>query len=102
MPDRHGTSDSAVARQCSAVTVCEALGFPAEDWPMFARWATTPMTPAEQETLFQYVDVKIAERCWKQGDDLLSRLITLEENGRALTTDEIHRFVAGLVGANVF
>lgn len=102
MSDRSGITDSIVARQNSATAVCEIFGFPAEDWPMFARWAAGPMTPRDEETLFQYVDLKIAERCWKPTDDLLSELIDLEVDGVELTADEIHRFVASLIGAAVF
>ncbi|MCV7278699.1 hypothetical protein H7J88_03445 [Mycolicibacterium flavescens] len=102
MSDRPGITDSIAARQNSATAVCEVFGFPREDWPMFARWAAGPMTPLDEETLFQYVDLKIAERCWKPTDDLLSQLIDVEVDGVELTTDEIHRFVASLIGATVF
>ncbi|RAV05758.1 hypothetical protein DQP55_25215 [Mycolicibacterium sp. GF69] len=97
MSDKPRLSDSVLARQNSAAAVCQALGFPEEDWPLFARWATEPMTPRDEETLYQYVDVMIAERCWKPTDDLLSQLIDLEVGGVELTVDDIHRFVATLV-----
>lgn len=97
MPDRPGITDSVAARQNSATAVCETLGFPEADWPMFARWASGPMTPRDEETLYQYVDVMIAERCWKPTDDLLSDLIDLEVDGAELTVDDIYRFVATLV-----
>ena len=32
-------------RQNSITAVCEALGVPPEDWPLFSRWATGPLTP---------------------------------------------------------
>ncbi|WP_326546969.1 hypothetical protein QGN32_01740 [Mycolicibacterium sp. ND9-15] len=97
MPDRPNITDSIVARQCSAAALCEAFGFPEQDWPMFARWAAGPMTPRDEETLYQYVDVMIAERCCKPTEDLLSHLIDLEVGGAELTVDDIHRFVATLV-----
>ncbi|KUH90395.1 hypothetical protein [Mycobacterium sp. IS-1556] len=102
MAERRGITDSIAARQHSATAVCEALGFPEEDWPMFARWAAGPMTPHDEEALYQYVDVMIADRCWKPTDDLLSHLIDLEVDGVELTADDIHRFVATLVGAATF
>lgn len=102
MSDRPGITDSIVARQNSAAAVCEAFGFPEEDWPLFARLASGPMTPHDEEALYQYVDVKIAERCWKPTDDLLSALIDVEVGGVELTVDDIYRFVATLVGASVF
>jgi hypothetical protein len=97
MSDKFGITDSIVARQNSATAVCETLGLPHEVWPMFARWAGDTMTPRDEETLYQYIDVMIAERCWKPTDDLLSSLIDLEVNGVELTVDDIHRFVATLV-----
>lgn len=97
MPDRPGITDSVVARRNSATAVCEALGFPQEDWAMFARLAGGPMTPHDEEMLYQYIDVKIAERCWKPTDDLLSDLIDVEVDGVELTVDDIYRFVATLI-----
>ncbi len=102
MPDRPGITDSVVARQNSATAVCEAFGFPQEDWAMFARMAAGPMTPHDEEALYQYIDVKIAERCWQRTDDLLSDLIDLEVGGVELTVDDIYRFVATLIGVKVF
>ena len=99
MPDRPGITDSIVARRNSATALCEVFGFPEEDWPLFGRWAARPMTPRDEETLYQYVDVMIAARCWMPTDDLLSSLIDLEVGGAELTVDDIHRFVATLVTA---
>ncbi|MGE2689946.1 hypothetical protein [Mycolicibacterium pulveris] len=102
MPERPGVSSSVAARQNSATALCEVFGFPEEDWPMFARWASAPLAPRDEEALIQYVDVKIAERCWKPTDDLLSNLIDFEVDGAALTADEIYRFVATLITDGVF
>ncbi|MGE2721698.1 hypothetical protein [Mycolicibacterium celeriflavum] len=102
MPDRPGVTDSIAARQNSATAICEVFGFPQEDWAMFARLAGGPTTPRDEEALFQYVDVKIAERCWKPTDDLLSDLIDLEVDGVELTAEEIYRFVSTLIGVRVF
>lgn len=102
MSDRPGITDSTVARQNSATAVCEAVGFPKEDWPLFARLASGPATPHDEESLYQYIDVKIAERCWKPTDDLLSNLIDVEVDGTELTVDDIYRFVSTLIGVRVF
>ncbi|OBB73926.1 hypothetical protein [Mycobacterium sp. 852014-52144_SCH5372336] len=102
MSDRPGIADSIVARQNSATAVCEAFGFPEEDWQMFARLASGPMTPRDEEALYQYIDVKIAERCWKPTDDLLSNLIDVEVDGTELTVDDIYRFVSTLIGVRIF
>ena len=31
--------------------VCEALGVPQKDWPLFSRWAAGPLTPKEHDAL---------------------------------------------------
>jgi cytochrome P450 len=84
-------------RQNSITTVCEALGVPPEDWPLFARWAAGPSTPKKLDELDHYVDVMIADRCRRPSDDLLAKLIELEVDGEELTVDDIRRFVAALV-----
>ena len=84
-------------RQNSITAVCEALGVPPEDWPLFARWAAGPSTPKKLDELHHYVDVMIADRCRRSTDDLLAKLIELEVDGEELTVDDIRRFVAALV-----
>jgi cytochrome P450 len=88
---------TASIRQASTAAVCEALGVPREDWPLFYRWAAEPLTPKATDSLHQYVDVMIAERCRRPTDDLMSTLIELEVEGQELTADDIRNFVAELV-----
>jgi cytochrome P450 len=98
MAYRSGATDSNAARQHAITAVCEALGVPAKDWPLFARWAASgSVNQADLDALHQYVDVMIADRCRKPGDDLISLLIQLEVDGEALTVEEMHKFVATLV-----
>jgi cytochrome P450 len=84
-------------RQASTAAVCEALGVPPEDWPLFYRWAAEPLTPKAADALHQYVDVMIADRCRRLTDDLLANLIELEVDGVELTVDDIRNFVTELV-----
>lgn len=88
---------AASIRQATTASVCEALGVPEKDWPLFYRWAAKPLTPKATDVLYQYIDVMIAERCHRPGDDLLTTLVTLEVDGRELTDDDIRNFVAALV-----
>jgi cytochrome P450 len=85
------------ARQNSIATVCEALGVPRRDWPLFSGWSSGPLTPNALDALCQYVDVMIADRCRKPGSDLLSQLIGVEVDGEGLTADDIRSYVVGLV-----
>ena len=55
------------------------------------------MTSKKRDELNQYVDVMIADRCRKPGDDLVAKLIGLEVDGEELTVDDIRNFVAALV-----
>lgn len=84
-------------RKTAIAAVCEALGVPRHDWHHFARWAGGPVTSKALDELHQYVDVMIAERCWRPADDLLAKLIQLEVDGEELTTDDIRCFVAALI-----
>jgi cytochrome P450 len=86
-------------RKASIFAMCEVLGVPRKDWHFFARWAVGPSTPKALDELYHYVDVMIADRCHKPGDDLVSRLIQLDVDGEELTTEGIHNFVAALVAA---
>ena len=91
---------TARTRQASTAAVCEALGVPEQDWPLFYRWAAGPLTPHAADTLHQYVDVMIANRCRQSTDDLMTALISLEVDGTELTVDDIHSFVATLVAGS--
>jgi cytochrome P450 len=91
---------TASTRHASAAAVCDALGVPEKDWPLFYRWAATPLTPKATDALHQYVDVMIADRCRLPADDLMTKLITLEVDGRELTVDDIRSFVSGLVAGS--
>ena len=84
-------------RQATTASVCEALGVPEEDWPLFYRWAAEPLTPKALDALDQYIDVMIADRCRRSTDDLMSALIELEVDGEELTVDDIRNFVSELV-----
>ena len=84
-------------RQATTASVCEALGVPEEDWPLFYRWAAEPLTPKAIDALDQYIDVMIADRCRRSTDDFISTLISLKVDGRELTVDDIRNFVSELV-----
>lgn len=59
---------------------------------MFERWADELVmgTPTDAlDGLDGYVDLMIADRCFRTTDDLLSDLITIGVDGEDLTSDEI-------------
>ncbi len=82
--------------------ICELLGAPKEDWRQFSAWATDifrifnqnlaedlPLIEAADAALEDYLADLIAERRVSPGDDLLSVLIAIEEEGDRLSTDEL-------------
>ena len=82
--------------------ICQLLGAPKEDWRQFSAWATDifrifnqnlaedlPLIEAANTALESYLADLIAERRVSPGDDLLSVLIAIEEEGDRLSTDEL-------------
>jgi hypothetical protein len=84
-------------RSHSIAGVCAQLGVPHKDWHLFGRWAGQPLTSKALDELYACVDVMIAERCRRPGDDLLSELIQNGIEGEELTVDELRAVVAALV-----
>ena len=84
-------------RRCSIADACALLGVPRKDWHLFRRWAGESLSSKALDELHAYVDVMIAERCRKPGDDLLSQLIETGIGGEELTVDELRAIVAALV-----
>jgi cytochrome P450 len=82
--------------------ICELLGAPKEDWRQFSAWATDifrifnqnlaedlPLIEAANTALEAYLADLIAARRESPGEDLLSVLIAIEEEGDRLSTDEL-------------
>jgi cytochrome P450 len=92
--------------------MCELLGVPHADVPLFVNWADalTPvflfMSPEEIAgateaiaALLGYVDQVVARRRSDPGNDLISALITTEDEGHRLTHEELLDMVANLLVA---
>ncbi len=102
--DGDGTCDF-VARVCQPYPIpiiCELLGAPRSDWERFSRWATDifkifnqnlaedlPAIQAASAELETYVHALVDRRRDEPGDDLLSELIAVEEEGDRLSSDEL-------------
>jgi cytochrome P450 len=82
--------------------ICELLGAPKEDWKQFSAWATDifrifnqdlatdrPAIERAAAELDAYVRAMVERRRQAPGDDLLSALIAVEEQGDRLSTDEL-------------
>jgi cytochrome P450 len=84
-------------RRRSIADVCALLGVPGKDWHLFKRWAAESLNSKALDELYAYVDVMIAERCRRPGDDLLSKLIEAGIDEAELTVDELRAVVVALV-----
>jgi cytochrome P450 len=82
--------------------ICELLGAPKQDWELFSGWATDifrifnqdlandlPLIEAASNELEAYVLDLIEQRRAAPDDDLLSRLIAVEEEGDRISPDEL-------------
>ena len=82
--------------------ICELLGAPREDWQLFSRWATDLLAvfdadmadkldsiAAARSALDDYTEQLIAHRRAEPGEDLLSALIAVEEEGDRLSMHEL-------------
>jgi cytochrome P450 len=100
------------------MVIAEMVGTPAEDWPRLKRWADAIMglgdtilgteassRAASEAFLAANDEMKdhlarlVAERRAAPRDDLLTRLVEAEVDGRRLTDDELLRFVQLLLAA---
>jgi cytochrome P450 len=101
-----------IARQYPVPIICALVGAPSEDWELFARWADDLTkafgcnVAAEESAILRawqqleaYLEDLIACRRHSPGDDLISELIRVEEDGDRLAHDELVNLVAILLNA---
>lgn len=81
------------AQRTSIQGACAMLGFPPQHWAVLTRWANDH----DFYELDAYVDVQIADRCYRLRDDLLSELIRTGVDGLDLTTEEIQLAVRAML-----
>jgi cytochrome P450 len=92
--------------------ICRLLGAPEEDWKLFSRWAADllrvfnfnfgedlPIIMAAQDEVGAYVREMIERRRHDPGDDLLTDLITAEESGDRLSTEELESMAVAVLVA---
>ena len=115
--DRHATAGRCdvvadIARPYPIPIICALLGAPREDWRLFSEWANdiskafgcnvaaeTPVVLRAWEQLEAYIEDLIAARRESPADDLISELIRAEDDGDALTHDELVNLAAILLNA---
>ncbi len=90
--------------------ICELLGAPKEDWQLFSRLATDVLRifsdnlaevihiiMAAQDELNAYTRALIEQRRDDPRDDLLTELISAEESGDRLSTEELEMMVEAVI-----
>ncbi|KWX57484.1 hypothetical protein [Mycobacterium sp. NAZ190054] len=83
--------------------VCVALGAPERDWWRIAQWATRLDDSRVCDEFGAYLDVLVAYRCARPGEDVISDLIAydVDGDGDGLTADEIRGILVDFVRAGV-
>jgi cytochrome P450 len=115
--DRHSAAGRCdmvhdIARPYPVPIICALVGAPAEDWKLFTHWADDlskafgcNVTGEESailrawEQLDAYLEDLVARRRHTLGDDLISELIRVEEDGDRITHAELVNLVAILLNA---
>jgi cytochrome P450 len=106
----HGEFVADVCEPYPIPIICELLGAPKEDWQFFSRVATDvlrvfsedmaqqlPVIIAAQDELNEYSRTLIEQRRAIPRDDLLTDLISAEEAGDKLTTEELEMMVEAVI-----
>lgn len=79
--------------------VFAALGVPVADWMRISNLADRRGEDHALDVLGDYIDVMVADRCRRPGDDLLSDLICFDVDGDGLTADDVRTIVIELVSS---
>lgn len=99
-----------IAEAYPIAVICELVGAPRSDWPLFSRWADSIFKQAGFELattldeieaayveLEAYLDDLITRRTAGPGDDLLSRLIATSMDGDRLSKPELIDIVTAML-----
>ena len=92
--------------------ICELLGAPKEDWPLFSQWVDDIARRFDNDVANDLEDIKrgtkglnnyvlamIEDRRTRPADDLISHLIAIEEQGDRLSTKELVKMLEVLLFA---
>ncbi|MBX7434807.1 cytochrome P450 [Mycobacterium sp. Y57] len=99
-----------IAQRYPIPVICAFLDAPVEDWKLFSDWTddifrafSWDAAASEQrvlkawQELDDYIDDLVEARRGALGDDLLSELVRVEDEGDRLDADELRMLVAGLL-----
>lgn len=99
-------------REYPIAVICELVGVGAQDWNLFSHWAEllfirwSPLIIGREQEFVdamgnfrEYCERLVEDRRQNLGEDMLSLLIQVEEEGDRLTTDELVSLVQGMIAA---
>ena len=108
----HGDLTEDLAKPLAITTLCDLLGVPEEDIPLFQHWAAgmgqafglltpelIPVVEAAAVGMTEYAEILIERRRAEPTGDLVSALVAAEEEGSRLSTSELVATVANLLFA---
>ncbi|CAM4214592.1 Vitamin D(3) 25-hydroxylase [Mycobacterium basiliense] len=101
-----------IARRYPIPVICALIGAPLQDWRLFSGWADaifmlfTWRVAGNEDVIMKaydeldaYIVDMVDQRAVSPGDDLISELITVEEDGDRLTREELCGVVSVLLSA---
>lgn len=95
-----------IAKPIPAIVTALLLGVPAEEGPKFAHWiscvsdghdVTNENASADISAMYQYFDETIARHRANPGEDVLSRVVHANVDGRTFSHDELRGFCVTLM-----
>jgi cytochrome P450 len=96
------------AQHLPIVVFLNMCGLPLSDRHQLLQWVNASIRPIDQaareqagRNLGQYVSDRLAERRAHPGDDLLSRIVTTEVQGRLMTVEECESMGRGVLGGGL-
>lgn len=99
-----------IANAYPIAVICELVGAPREDWPLYSAWADQafrvfnfdltndmPVIETAFREMGEHVEELVERKRSAPGDDLLSELIRVEDEGERLTREELVEMVGTLL-----
>jgi cytochrome P450 len=99
-----------VANAYPIAVICELVGAPREDWPLYSAWADSafrifnfdaanamPAVEAAFREMGEHVEALVERKRAAPADDLLSGLLAVEEEGDRLTREELVEMVGTIL-----
>jgi cytochrome P450 len=111
-PDEGGLDVVELVKSYPIAVICELLGTPRSDWPLFSDWTDDifkifqfnaaedgPDILRAMEEVDEYIDQMVEERRRDPRDDLITELAQMEEEGDRLSRQELRMLASAVLSA---